>query len=119
MIKTTLKGLSILAMLIAIALPVQSASLGASGTESRIIEHNDVAALDRVVTVQSYSQGGSGRLIPPSVALRRALRHTRGGKVLVVRLRRGNRPIYVVKVKKRGQVYRVRVDARNGRVIGY
>ena len=64
-----------------------------------------------VVLVQS-----NGNLIPPSVAARQAMQF--GGKVLGIRLRNGNPPVYVVKVKNRGKVQRVRVNARNGRVIG-
>ncbi len=70
--------------------------------------------MGRVVLVQS----GTGELIPPSVALRNALRYAPGAKGLGVSLKRGSRPIYVVKLKKGGQVRRVKVDARTGAVLG-
>ena len=76
------------------------------------------ATVRNVVLVQSYSQSGNSALIPQSVALRNALRYASGGNGLGICLRRGSRPVYVVKVKKGSRIFRVRVDARNGRVLG-
>jgi uncharacterized membrane protein YkoI len=56
------------------------------------------------------------KLISPSAAARQAMQF--GGQVLGIQLRNGNPPVYVVKIKNGGKVQRVRVDARNGRVIG-
>ncbi len=71
-----------------------------------------------VVRVQSYSQSGNSSLIPQSVALQNALRYASGGQGLGISLSGGSRPVYVVKVKKGSRIFRVRVDARNGRVLG-
>ena len=53
-------------------------------------------------------------LIPPSVAAKRAQR-VYGGKILSVRLRG---TMYVVKLRGRGHVRKVRVNAITGHVIG-
>ncbi len=52
--------------------------------------------------------------IPPSVAAKRAQR-VFGGKILAVRLRGA---IYIVKLRGKGHVRKVRVNAITGRVIG-
>ena len=110
--KATLKGVAIILTFLAVALPVEAATLGSSGIAIRHIERLDAAPAGRVIRVQS----GSGQLVSPSVAARNARRTAPGSKVLDVKLKRG---VYVVKIKNRGQVRRVKVDARSGRVVGY
>lgn len=63
------------------------------------------------------SQGG-GVIIPPSVALRSALRYSPGGQGLGVRLLNRARPVYAVKVKSGNRILRILIDARTGRRIG-
>ena len=63
-------------------------------------------------------QTGSGKVISPSVALRRALRYSPGSKGLGVRLMPGPRPVYAVKLKSGNRVHRILIDARTGRRVG-
>ena len=114
MIKATLRGLAIILVTLAVALPASAALLGVSAPETQTTDRLAAPKAERVVLVQS---GYGQQLIPPTVALKRAVQYAGGGNVLQVRLRRGARPVYVVKVKKKGQIRRVRVDARSGRVL--
>ena len=60
------------------------------------------------------SEVPGGGFIPPSVAAKRAQR-AYGGKILAVRLRG---TFYVVKLRGKGHVRKVRVNAITGRVVG-
>ena len=115
MIKATLKGLATALVLTAVTLPAQSAFVGAGIADHVILANTGVTGIEPVIKVQSY---GQEQLVPQSVAWRIAMRHSPpGSKGLAIRLRKGNRPVYVVKVRTAGQVRRVVVDARNGRVL--
>ena len=115
MIMATLKGLATALMLAAVTVPAQSASFGAGHADQIILAKIDATGIDPVIQAQSYAQQ---QLVPQSVAWRIAMRHSPpGSKGLAIRLRAGNRPVYVVKVRTAGQVRRVIVDARNGRVL--
>lgn len=57
-------------------------------------------------------------LIPESVAVRQAMQLLPGSKPLGVRLLSGARPVYAVKLRTKGQVQRVLVDALTGDVMG-
>lgn len=116
MIKATLIGWATALMLATAAVPAQSTSIGVGIAGDVIMANSTATGSDSVQRVQSY---GSGELVPPIVAVRSAKRIApRGSKVLAVRLRNGARPVYVVRMRKGGQVRRIRVDARNGRVLG-
>ena len=64
------------------------------------------------------NQGGHVAVIPPSVALRSALRYSPGSQGLGVRLLRKGRPVYAVKVKSGNRIMRILIDARTGRRVG-
>lgn len=57
-------------------------------------------------------------LVPESLAVRQAMQMLPGSKPLGVRLLSGSRPVYAVKLRTKGQVQRVLVDALTGDVIG-
>ena len=59
-----------------------------------------------------------GQLIGPTEALTQALSVVPGGKALGVKLLKGQNPVYAVKMRVGGQVRRVLVDARTGRIVG-
>ena len=116
MTKATLKGLTIALALITVptadTYSASAATLRAPNAQLNIDSGSETLSIQPVVQVQ-----GSGNLVPKSVAARAARRYS-GGQVLGIRLRLGNRPVYIVKVKTSGKIRRVRVDARNGRVLG-
>lgn len=116
MIKATLIGWATALMLTTAAVPAQSASIGVRVAGDVIMANSAANGAASFEKVQSY---GSDQLIPPSAAVRSAKSVApAGSKVLVVKLRNGARPVYVVRLRKGGQVRRIRVDARNGRVLG-
>lgn len=57
-------------------------------------------------------------LIGPTEALTRALAAVPDGKALGVKLLRGPTPVYAVKLRVRGKVRRILVDARTAQVLG-
>lgn len=67
---------------------------------------------------QHTPDGNPGGLIPESVAVGQAMSMLPGSKALGVRLVPGERPVYAVKLRTRGQVQRVLVDAMTGAVLG-
>lgn len=67
---------------------------------------------------QRVNQGGQQAIIPPSVALRRALRYSPGSQGLGVRLLNRARPVYAVKVKSGNRIMRILIDARTGQQVG-
>jgi uncharacterized membrane protein YkoI len=67
------------------------------------------------VVAQNSSQDN---YIPPSVALRNALRYAPGSKGLDVRLRKGPQPVYAVKLKSGNRIHRIMIDARTGKRVG-
>ena len=101
----------------------QPASLQAGNADSMpmILQHNaqpatgSLAAGGFLVVAQNSSQG---KYIPPSVALRNALRYAPGSKGLGVRLRKGPRPVYAVKLKSGNRIHRIMIDARTGKRVG-
>lgn len=58
------------------------------------------------------------RMIPPSAALRAALRYAPGSQGLGVHLLHRPRVVYAVKVKSGNRIRRILVDAHTGRVLG-
>jgi hypothetical protein len=82
------------------------------------IEPDDPSYYSEDVYVQSDGEGGGGRLIGPTEALTQALAAVPGGKALDVKLLRGPNPVYAVKLRFRGQVRRILVDARTAQVVG-
>jgi len=81
-----------------------------------------IAAL-KPIYVQSNQYGRSKarqerRMIPPSAALRAALRYAPGSQGLGVHLLQGPRLVYAVKVKSGNRIRRILVDARTGRILG-
>lgn len=117
MMKATIKGLATALILTAVTVPAFSASLGAGHADRIILATTGVAGTDPVISAQA---SGTTQLVPQSVAWRIAMRHSPpGSKGLAIQLkRRGAGPVYIVKVRTAGQVRRVVVDARNGRVLG-
>jgi uncharacterized membrane protein YkoI len=67
--------------------------------------------------VQSYEQDEDG-FIGPTEALTRALAAVPNGKPLGVKLLRGPAPVYAVKLRVRGRVRRILVDARTAQIVG-
>jgi hypothetical protein len=67
-----------------------------------------------------FEDGGyaSGTLIPQSVAVTQALAAYPGGKPLGVKLFPGPPPVYAVKLRVDGQVFRVLVDAQSAQILG-
>jgi uncharacterized membrane protein YkoI len=67
-----------------------------------------------------FVQSGNdrGQLIGPTEALTQALSVVPGGKALGVKLLKGQKPVYAVKMRVGGQVRRVLVDARTGQILG-
>lgn len=114
MIKATLRGVATIVVLLAVIMPANSAFLGAAKIDHLASANSSVTGLAPVIKVQN---NGQGQLVPPSVAGRNAKRCS-GGKLLGIRLRGGANPVYIVKVKKGGTVRRLRVNARNGNVLG-
>lgn len=116
MMKATLKGLATALILTAVTVPALSASVGAGHANHIILATTGVTGTDPVIKAQSY---GTEQLVPQSVAWRIAMRHSPpGSKGLAIKLKnRSAGPVYVVKVRTAGQVHRVVVDARNGRVL--
>jgi hypothetical protein len=82
------------------------------------IEPDDPSYYSEDVYVQSDDEGGGGRLIGPTEALTQALAAVPGGKALDVKLLRGPNPVYAVKLRFRGQVRRILIDARTAQVVG-
>ena len=71
------------------------------------------------IMAQNSSQAGDkGKYIPPSVALKNAMRYVPGSKGLGVKLRQGARPVYAVKLKSGNRVHRIMIDARTGKRVG-
>lgn len=66
--------------------------------------------------VQNYDTGEG--LIGPTEALTQALAAVPGGKALGVKLLKGPTPVYAVKLRVRGKVRRILVDARTAQVLG-
>jgi hypothetical protein len=66
--------------------------------------------------VQNNESGGG--LIGPTEALTQALAAVPGGKALGVKLLKGPTPVYAVKLRVRGKVRRILVDARTAQVLG-
>jgi hypothetical protein len=66
--------------------------------------------------VQNYDAGEN--LIGPTEALTQALAAVPGGKALGVKLLKGPTPVYAVKLRVRGKVRRILVDARTAQVLG-
>jgi hypothetical protein len=67
--------------------------------------------------VQTYDQGEEG-FIGPTEALTQALAVVPNGKPLGVKLLRGPAPVYAVKLRVRGKVRRILVDARTAQIVG-
>jgi uncharacterized membrane protein YkoI len=66
--------------------------------------------------VQNYDTGEN--LIGPTEALTQALAAVPDGKALGVKLLKGPTPVYAVKLRVRGKVRRILVDARTAQVLG-
>jgi uncharacterized membrane protein YkoI len=66
--------------------------------------------------VQNYGEGDS--LIGPTEALNQALAAVPGGKALGVKLLKGPTPVYAVRLRVRGRVRQIFVDARTAQVLG-
>lgn len=66
--------------------------------------------------VQNYDRGGD--LIGPTEAVSQALAAVPGGKALGVKLLKGPSPVYAVRLRVRGKVRQIFVDARTARVLG-
>jgi hypothetical protein len=64
------------------------------------------------------SDQGGGDLIGPTEALTQALAAVPGGKALGVKLLKGPNPVYAVKLRVRGKVRRILVDARTAAIVG-
>lgn len=77
-----------------------------------------VAPEHMIQIAQSYGSSGGGGMVPPSVALKNALRYSPGSQGLGVRLMRGSRLVYAVKLKTGSRIHRVLVDAKTGQVVG-
>jgi uncharacterized membrane protein YkoI len=67
--------------------------------------------------VQTYGEDAEG-LIGPTEALTQALAAVPNGKPLGVKLLRGPAPVYAVKLRVRGKVRRILVDARTAQIVG-
>lgn len=90
--------------------------------------HQGVAGSANFGTYPNYLQvaqnsgqagnSGSGQIIPPSVALNSALRYAPGSQGLGVRLKKGARPVYAVKLKSGNRIHRILIDARTGQRVG-
>jgi hypothetical protein len=63
-------------------------------------------------------QPGRGDLIGPTEALTQALAAVPDGKALGVKLLKGPNPVYAVKLRVRGRVRRILVDARTAAIVG-
>ena len=113
MTKATITGLTFALALIAGTLPAGAATMRLADVQPALATNGTFAGFHKIIQVQT----SNGQLVPKSVAARAARRYS-GGQVLGIRLRNGSRPVWVVKVKTRGKIRRVQVDARNGRVIG-
>jgi len=68
----------------------------------------------RYVQFNEQEQG----LIGPTEALTQALAAVPGGKALGVQLLKGQTPMYAVKLRVRGKVRRILVDARTAQIVG-
>jgi uncharacterized membrane protein YkoI len=68
----------------------------------------------RYVQFNEQEQG----LIGPTEALTQALAAVPGGKALGVQLLKGQTPMYAVKLRVRGKVRRILVDARTAQILG-
>lgn len=75
---------------------------------------HEFKARDRNRSVQQSDK----QVIPPSMALRQALRYSPGSQGLDVTLVKGGRLMYAVKLKAGNRIVRVLVDAQTGRVLG-
>jgi uncharacterized membrane protein YkoI len=64
-----------------------------------------------------YNEQNQG-LIGPTEALTQALAAVPGGKALGVKLLKGETPMYAVKLRVRGKVRRILVDARTAQILG-
>ncbi len=84
------------------------------GTETTDRAHCAGPYLAQVKLKTKKSDSPGGGFIPPSVAAKRAQR-AYGGKILAVKL---SGAFYVVKLRGKGQVRKVRVNAITGRVVG-
>jgi uncharacterized membrane protein YkoI len=69
---------------------------------------------DQFVQTYEADQG----LIGPTEALTQALAAVPGGKALGVKLLKGPNPVYAVKLRVRGRVRRILVDARTAQIVG-
>ncbi len=103
--------------------PGVSAFDAAHLTDAVAQESQSSPALLAPINVQSHQfevtrVGNSERVIPPSAALRAALGYAPGSQGLGVRLLRGPRLVYAVKLKSGNRIRRVLVDAHTGRVLG-
>ena len=96
----------VLAILLALLAGLQTAA-----TQERI-------RLPEVLSFKRTAQQSNQQVIPPSMALRLALRYSPGSQGLDVTLMQGGRPVYAVKLKTGNRVHRVLVDARTGQVLG-
>jgi uncharacterized membrane protein YkoI len=67
--------------------------------------------------VQTYDEADQG-LIGPTEALTQALAAVPDGKALGVKLLKGPNPVYAVKLRVRGRVRRILVDARTAQIVG-
>jgi uncharacterized membrane protein YkoI len=63
-------------------------------------------------------QPGRGDLIGPTEALTQALAAVPGGKALGVKLLKGPNPVYAVRLRVRGRVRQILVDARTAAILG-
>lgn len=63
-------------------------------------------------------QPGRGDLIGPTEALTQALAAVPGGKALGVKLLKGPNPVYAVRLRVRGRVRQILVDARTAAIVG-
>lgn len=112
------------AMLAAVAVVLLLDSACADARPSDVLFISGAKATDRLHGPGHYlaqvklkakkSEVPGGGFIPPSVAAKRAQR-AYGGKILAVRLRG---TFYVVKLRGKGHVRKVRVNAITGRVVG-
>jgi hypothetical protein len=80
----------------------------------RIDAYSEPAYDDELV--QNY--GDDDRLIGPTEAVNQALAAVPDGKPLGVKLLKGPSPVYAVKLRVRGRVRRILVDARTAQVLG-
>lgn len=85
-----------------------------AGLETAAAQQARLRAPDEVLTAQQSGQD----VIPPSMALRSALRYSPGSQGLDVTLKQGRRLVYAVKLKTGNRVHRVLVDARTGQILG-